>query len=144
MKNEILTEELLTELQNRPLEDFVEAGDSANAFSARDLPDLLSHFLKEKDMRKNEVVHATNINQTHLYQIFSGDRGASRDKILQIALALGLDLRECDHLLTAAGVSSLYCKNRRDAIIIYAVEHRFSVDACNETLYKFNEDTLSD
>ncbi|MDO5328647.1 MAG: XRE family transcriptional regulator [Coriobacteriia bacterium] len=138
-KKEILTEELLEELLSKPKIDCFADNEILHHMS---LNEYLNTLLKEKSLEKKDVIHNTNLNETHAYQIFSGDRNASRDKILQIAFAMKLSLKECNRLLHCAGVSSLYCKNRRDAIIIYCLDSGRSVDDTNDELYRFDEDTL--
>ena len=76
------------------------------------------------------------------HRIFMGQRGASRNKVLQLAFALGLTLKEADRLLQAAGASGLYCKDRRDAIIIFCLDHGYSLQKTDEELYRFGEDTI--
>lgn len=140
MKKDVLTEELLKELLSRPkVDDFINDGQ----FQDISFSDCLNQFLIEKDLSRNEVIHKTNINETHAYQMFSGDRGASRDKVLQLAVALELNLKQCNRLLHSAGVSSLYCKDRRDAIIIFCIENSYTLQQIDEELHKFHEATLS-
>lgn len=141
MNDEILTEELLQELLSRPKVDtFVEKNDLTD-FS---LPEILSKFLTEKNLTRKDVIAKTNLNQTHAYQIFSGQRNASRNKILQLAIAMNLNLKQTNKLLHAAGVSNLYCKNRRDAIIIFCIDKNFSLQKVDELLFEFCEETISD
>lgn len=141
MASEILTEELLQELLSRPnVDSFLDD----KALGNKTLRDALEGFIRNKGLAKADVIHKTNLNETHAYQIFSGDRGASRNKVLQIALAMNLDLRQTNQLLHSAGVSSLYCKNRRDAIIIFCIDKSYTLQQTDETLYKFGEATLSD
>lgn len=51
----------------------------------------------------------------------------SRSKIIQIALALQLDIRETNNLLSLSDNGYLYPKVRYDAIILYALEHKKSI-----------------
>lgn len=137
---EVLTEELLKELLNRPdIDSFV---DEKNLDDVK-FVNCLNDFMNEKGMDRKSIIHKTNINETHAYQMFSGDRGASRNKVLQLAIAMGLDLRQTNKLLHSAGVSALYCKNRRDAIIIFYIEKRKNLQTIDEKLYEFGEATLS-
>lgn len=50
----------------------------------------------------------------------------------------GLRLR----LLRLAGVSELYCKQRRDAIIIWCIQNGRDLPATDDELYRMGEDTL--
>ena len=137
---EVLTEELLKELLNRPdIDSFV---DEKNLDDVK-FVNCLNDFMNEKGMDRKSIIHKTNINETHAYQMFSGDRGASRNKVLQLAIAMGLNLRQTNQLLHSAGVSALYCKNRRDAIIIFCIEKGKNLQTIDEKLYEFGEATLS-
>ena len=137
--NERLTDELLVELTDSPSLDTFLANNQTDKVT---LSQYLQDLLVEKGMRRIDVIHAADLNETFGYQIFTGERGASRDKILQIAFAMHLTLEETNHLLRAAGASGLYCKNRRDAIIIFCLTHNASLQEANEELYRFDEDTI--
>lgn len=51
------------------------------------------------------MVRMADLNETFGYQIFTGARHPSRNKVLQIAFAMALTLKETNRALTAAGVS---------------------------------------
>ena len=55
---------------------------------------------------------------------------------------MALTLRETNRMLEAGGVSSLYSKSRRDAIIIFCLERGCSLQRVNEELYRFGEETI--
>ena len=137
---EPLTEELLAELIAAPSVDAA-AGECAG--EAPSLAGYLQQMLDEKGLRRADVVRDAGLNGTFGYQIFTGARGASRDKVLQIAFAMGLSLREANRALQAAGVNELYCKNRRDAVIIYCLTHGASLQQADEELYRLGERTVS-
>lgn len=82
------------------------------------------------------------LNPTFGYQVFMGKRGAGRNTVLQIAFAMGLSPREANRALQAAGANGLYPKNRRDAILIYCLQHNVGLMKANETLYGLGEDVL--
>lgn len=136
---EPLTEELLRELRTAP--DPMQFID-AHSITHRTLPAYLNELLEAKGLRRSDVVRAAGLNDTFGYQIFKGQRNPSRDKVLQLALALGCDLVETRRLLQAAGANELYCKDRRDAILIFCIDHALSLQQTNEELYRFGEPTL--
>lgn len=136
---EPLTEELLEELLAAP--DPRRYLDRARV-GQRSLSDYLQQLLEEKGRKRSDVVREAGLNETFGYQVFTGARKASRDKVLQLAFALHLSLRETDRLLQAAGVNELYCKNRRDAIIIFAIDKGYSLQKTDEELYRFGENTI--
>lgn len=136
---EPLTEELLDELRSAPSP---QAYLEAHSLTKRDLPSYLSSLLKEKDLKQSRVVRAAGLSPTYGYQIFKGERHPSREKLLALAFAMHLDLRETNRALQAGGVSALYPKNRRDAIIIFCLEKGYSLGQANETLYAFKETSI--
>lgn len=136
---EPLTEELLNELLSSPDPNSFLL--SANP-SRRSLAEYLQQLLDEKGLERSKVVREAGLNDTFGYQIFKGTRKASRDKVLQLAFAMQLGLRETDRLLQAAGANELYCKNRRDAIIIFAVQKGYTLQRVNKELYRFGEETI--
>ena len=136
---ERLTEELLDELlSSSSLEGYLEQ----NKPSSRTLAEYLQQLLDEKGLERSRVVRMANLNDTFGYQIFKGTRHPSRDKVLQIAFAMALTLRETNRALAAAGASELYCKDRRDAIIIFCLDRGCSLQKVNEELYRFGERTI--
>lgn len=137
--SEPLTEELLEELLESPSAmDFI----AANGIGERSLSEYLNSLLDEKGLRRSDVIRKAGINETFGYQIFTGQRGASRNKALQLAFAMGLTLRQTNRLLRAAGANELYAKSRRDAIILFCLDRGDSLQNTNEQLYAFGEDTI--
>lgn len=137
--DEPLTEELLHELLEAPSPV---AFTEAHGIAHRDLAEYLNQLLDEKGLKRSDVVRAAGLNETLGYQIFKGQRKASRDKVLQLAFALECNLLETNRLLKAAGVNELYCKDRRDAIILFCIDRGLGLRRTDEELYRFGEETL--
>jgi hypothetical protein len=137
-----LTEELLNELvSSSNLGDFLEEHD--RDMTDRPLSDYLQQLLSEKNLKQSRVVRMSGLTEHYGREIFSGKKcHPDRDKVLSIALAMALDRRETNRLLTAAGVSELYPKSRRDAIIIFCLDRGCSLQKVNEELYRFGEQTV--
>lgn len=136
---ERLTEELLDELlSTSDLEGYLEE----HGPGGRTLSEYLRQLLAEKGLERSRVVRMANLNDTFGYQIFQGTRHPSRDKVLQIAFAMALTLRETNRALKASGANELYCKDRRDAIIIFCLDRGCSLQKVNEELYRFGERTI--
>ena len=115
---------------------------NARNIGVRSMSNYLQQLLDEKSLVRAEVIRRAGLNETFGYQIFMGQRGASRNKVLQLAFAMKLTLKEADRLLQAAGVNELYCKNRRDAIIIFCLDRGYDLQKTDEELYRFGEDTI--
>ena len=134
-----MTEDLLNELLDSP---DPAAFASKHKLACRSLPDYLQQLLDERGLRRPEVVRQAGINPTFGYQIFVGQRNPSRNKLLQLAFAMKLSLGETNRLLQAGGCNELYCKNRRDAIIIFCLDRGCSLHKTDEELYRFGEETI--
>lgn len=102
----------------------------------------LNQLLADKDLKKSQVIKNAELNEIYGYQIFSGKRLPSRDKLISLAFGFSLSLEETQQLLKYAGFSALYPKNRRDSILIWGISHRFNIYQTNEELYNQAEDTL--
>ena len=136
---EPLTDELLAELLSAPdLKRF----SNKHHLKERSLPDYLQHLLDEKGLARVDVVRKAGLDATYGYQIFMGQRHPKRNKVLQITFAMNCTLQETNRVLQASGNSTLYCKTRRDAIIIYCIDHGLSLHATDEELFRFGEETI--
>lgn len=136
---EPLTDELLQQLlASATPEAYLNRVDLPN----RTLPDYLHELLKEKRLRRSEVIRASGLNNTHAYQVFNGERNIGRDNAIMLSFGLQCTLQETQRLLRLAGVSELWCKVRRDAIIIYCIEHGMTRVECDDELWRLKEKTL--
>lgn len=137
---ERITEELLERLlASATPEAYLSAPD---ATVERALPDYLHELLDAHGLKRADVVRASGINATVVYDIFSGKSRPGRDHAIMLAFGLGCDLRECQRLLRLAGVSELWCKVRRDAVLIWCVERGLTREEADDELYRLGEKTL--
>ena len=95
------------------------------------LAEHLETLLNQKRTSKAEVIYRAKLDTVYGYQIFNGTRKPSRDKLLQLAFGFPLTYKETLTLLRIAGVGSLYVRRRRDSIIIFALNKRFSMEQLN-------------
>ena len=102
----------------------------------------LTALLKEKGKTKAQVIKASELNDIYCYQIFSGKRFPSRDTLLSICIGMQLNVDETQQLLLFAGFAPLYVKNIRDSIILFGINHQYTIYEINESLYSNNENTL--
>jgi hypothetical protein len=137
---------LLTE---ETLERILEGGDSADSaepgpVEGSDLAGYLLWLLDAHSLRRAEVIRRSGVNATFAYQIFQGARHPGREKTLQLAFGIGCNLCETQRLLRLADHGALWQRDRRDAIIIFCLEHRTSLGQCNDELYRLGERTLGE
>ncbi len=112
-----------------------------------EIPDLslahyLDHLLEKYGQSKSEVLQKTTLQRNYGYQIMNGSKEGGRDKIIQIALAMKVSLKECNHLLDLSNNGNLYAKRKRDALLIYALNKHLSVFETNELLLKYHQSSL--
>ena len=106
------------------------------------ISDYLNQLLNEKSLKKSAVIKNSELNEIYGYQIFSGKRIPSRDRLISIAFGMGLSLDEAQTLLKYAGFAPLYPKQKRDSLLIWGISHQFSIYQINDLLYTENENTL--
>ena len=82
------------------------------------------------------IIISAQIDRTYGHQLFNGTRKPSRDKVLQLAIAMKLSLNETQHLLQAAGKSALYPRLKRDAVVIYCLKNELDMMETQEILSK--------
>lgn len=135
-----LTEELLDRLL---------ASDGIDAYLDEERPrdhelvDYLRFLLDRHGLKRADVARGSGINPTVVYDVFSGKSRPGRDHAIRLAFGLGCDLRETQRLLRLAGVSELWCRQRRDAIVIWCVRQGLDLTATDDELYRLDEPTLT-
>ena len=136
------TEELIHDLQQTTeLESFL--ANNQKDFRQYTLAEYLNRLLKEKRLKKMDVVRDSNLERTYAYHIFAGrKKNPSRNKIISLALAMKLNPKETQYLLYYAGAEQLYVRNPRDSILWYALDHRLSVIDTNIMLQQMSEQPL--
>ena len=140
-KRTTLTDEFLNEIvSSKRVESFLHDGPEER----KELSVFLTQRLDEKGLKKIDIIKAAQLNETFGYQIFSGSRKPSRNYILALGLAMGLDVHDLRFALCCGDAGDLYAKNRRDAIIIFCASHGYSLLQTDEELYKHGEETISD
>lgn len=135
------TDELAHEIQ--------EAGDILRYFETNrgemqtgSFPEYLEQWLTQKHLTRAEVVRRSNLNKAYVYQIFSGKKYPSRDKVIALSFGLGLSAEEAQTLLKQAGYRELYPRDPRDALLLFALGKGMSILAANELLYDHEVEVL--
>ena len=132
------TSHLENELKNSTsLDTFLEK--HQDELSDCSLSDQLGKLLRKKGLTKAEVVKECNLNEVYAYQILSGVRRPSRDKLLCLCFAMKATLAETQSLLKESGFAPLYVRSHRDSIIIFAITHGHTLLQLNTDLYDHGE-----
>lgn len=135
-----MTDKDTSEMENEILQ-ITDETDLQNFFAEnkKNLPDItlaeyLEILLKEKNLSKGEVIKKSYMGN-YAYKIFSGERkNNSRAKILSLALAMNLSLKETQRLLYYAESPKLYAKDTWDDVIIFALNNGYDIERTNQLL----------
>lgn len=101
-----------------------------------------SEVIETHGTTKANVVQKSCLNPTFAYQILSGQRRATRDKLLQLAFGMELDIAQTTDLLERGGSNGLSPRNPRDVAIAWCIARNMSVPACDEVLFRAGMDPL--
>ena len=111
-------------------------------FSHSDVKDLLEAVHARHPVSKTVLASRANMSEVYVYQVFSGRRHPSRDRLLCICIGAGASLEEVQRLLKQATLAPLYPRRKRDAIISYGVVHHTPLNVINDKLFQENEKSL--
>lgn len=135
------TEELNSILKNnKDLKSFMLQNEAE--FIEDSFSEYLSKLMAEKGIEKSKLILYAQLDKNYGYEIFRGKKLPSRDYVIRIGIALKLSLVELNRLLRIAGKSELYPRNKRDSIIIYAINNQKSLEDCYYLLENMNEENL--
>ena len=102
----------------------------------------LCDIIESKNLSKSDIIKKSDINEIYGYQIFSGKRTPSRNKLLCICIGADFSLEETNETLKVAGFSPLFPKIKRDSIIIFGIQNQHQIWEINESLYNHQLQTL--
>lgn len=116
--------------------------ENQDSFNNKEFADLLQELFQKKGISKATLAKSAGMSEVYLYQLFSGERNPSRNRIICLCFGLSATLEESQKLLRGSGNAQLYAKDRRDAIIIYGLLHKMSLAEVNDRLFAEQEKTL--
>lgn len=106
------------------------------------LQGYLNGMLQIKGMKAGDVATLSGQGE-YVYKVFQGKRKASRDILIAVSVGMALTVAETQLLLRIAQTAQLDPRNRKDSVIIYALNSNLSIDKVNEVLYDVGESTLN-
>lgn len=135
------TSDLLKELNSTSnIDSYLK--DNENYIINQTLCKYLSALIEAKNLSKSEIIRKSDINEIYAYQIFSGKRFPSRNKLIRICIGAEFTLEEINNVMTVAEFSPLYPKIKRDSIIIFGIRNEKSILQINELLYSHQLETI--
>lgn len=135
------TEELLNILKNTSDINTYLSKENDNVDSIS-LLEYLKNLCSEKNLSPAKCIKLSGLDRNYAYQIFSGSKKPARDKVLALCFGFSLTLDEIQSLLKTTGYPILYAKNKRDSIIIFAVQRGYFIRDVNELLYEIGMELI--
>ena len=135
------TQELLNRLrETADIQKHLDENDSE--IIKETLHGYLNGMLQIKGIKAGDVAALSGQGE-YVYKVFQGKRKASRDILVAISIGMALTVAETQLLLRIAQTAQLDPRNRKDSVIIYALNSNLSIDKVNEVLYDVGESTLN-
>ena len=135
------TDELTHEIKNSTdVEDYLKKNEKQ--LLTQRLSEYLNMLLSEKEISRADVVRNSLLDRVYVYQIFSGKKTPSRDKLIALAFGLCLSDGETQKLLKLSGNRELYARDERDVLILFALQRKKTIFEVNELLFSHNFPTL--
>ena len=96
----------------------------------------MKKVLKEKGIRQQDAFLAADLSESYGYKLLSEEKHTrQRDTILRLCLAGHFSLTEVQRALKICGMSPLYAREARDAVLIIAFNTgMFQISEVNELL----------
>ncbi len=142
-KNGKNTSQLLQELKKcAHFSDFVNNHGGDLQYS--EFSETLNRIYNTQGRTKAEIARAAGTSEAYLYQIFSGVRIPSRNRLLCICIGMQIEIEDAQILLKQCGYAPLYARERRDAVIIHGLIHGTELSKINDTLFEYEEQPLLD
>ena len=113
------------------------------SFRFEELSDYLNELLERKNIKPAEAIRKSGIDRCYGHQIISGKRVPSRDKLIALSFGMGLELDEVNDLLKISRNRTLYARDQRDAVIIYAFTNKLSIIETNQLLFDKDIEIIS-
>lgn len=130
----VRTSTLLQRLFQAPnLEGFIK--DNADVLQMPSFHTYIAELCRVMSLVPERVIKQSLIERTYGHQLFNGTRKPSRDKVIQLAFGFGLDIEGTQELLKIARMNSLYPRIKRDAVILYCLNHHLSVMEVQDMLH---------
>lgn len=136
------TDELLKILQKSNSVDSYIEKESDNIISQIPLNEYLEKIILDKKLIRSEIIHASYLDRSYAYDILSGKKRPSRDKLLSLLMGMKLELSEVQNLLNQTGYPVLYPRLERDCVLIFGIERHLSIIDINELLFDTKNEQL--
>lgn len=106
------------------------------------IPSYLNKKMGERNLSTAQLFEAASTERSTGYKIMNGQLLPSRDSLLRVAFALGLDVNEVQYLLKVGRRAQLTPRDSRDAVILHCIIKHASLLDANLLLFEAGEEPL--
>lgn len=122
-RSEPQTNELHKVLKTMTLKEYDTYIEENDIPPCRTIQSYFAEYIKDHNLSKKDLVKNSLLDRTYGYQILSGLRKPSRDKILALCISGKMSFEEIQRALEIAQAGVLYPKEPRDAAIILCIHN---------------------
>lgn len=134
------TKELLNKLSKADdIHKFITENESE--FLNLSFVDFLNETAYQKELSIADISKKSGQGE-YVYKVFRGERKPSRNVVISIAIGMKLCFEETQLLLRISKLATLDPRDKRDSIIIYAINEGQGIDKLNDLLFELKENTL--
>lgn len=126
--------------ENRDLPQLLEK--CADDLNCPTIVEFLTKCQQKCGLSIAQIADASLLSQSFVYQIFSGIRKPGRNVLICIARIMNLDIDCTQRLLRLAQKGELYPRIKRDAVIIFGIQHGYTLLEIDEMLQEIDETPL--
>lgn len=140
------TEELEDILLNNEHDDILSFIKRHTNKDYHDFTSYMDHLLEERKLLRRDVIQKADLPLKYGYKLLTQETKTSdRDKLLRLFISMKLNTEECNRALKYYGLSPLYARKLRDAILMQEIQKQHgSVDLVNDRLILESEVILSE
>lgn len=131
------TQELLDMMKgSKNYEDYLNTNRDELSQVLMKIDRALCVLLADKNVKKSDVIAKSGLEIHYAYQIFSGSKIPTRDKVIMLCFGYPLSPDETQKLLKITGYAQLYGKYMRDNAILFGLTKELSIVEVNGMLYE--------
>lgn len=135
------TDDLLEVLKRDTLDDAIGKIESEQLNIT--LKQYIDKLVAERGIKLPDAHKRSGLNKSYFYALTEGKKtNPSRDVLIRLCFGFEMSLDETQKFLKTFGAAMLYARNRRDSIIIHALDNKLSVIKCNDNLGDYGEKIL--
>ena len=135
------TTELLRDLKkSRKFADYLKKNGAE--LRNHEFTETINRLFQSQGQSKAMIARAAGTSEAYLYQIFSGARVPSRNRLLCICIGMRVPVEDTQLLLRQCGYAPLYVRDKRDAAILYGLMHGSELSAVSDLLFENGEEPL--